>query len=144
MLPVNQASGRIVRAVLAVLGIGLGLAYAGLVLFIDLHPDSYLRLTVRHTEAGTMPGLHGWPLVAAVFRDVLPGLAVAAITGLLYMRAVRRGQQRPVGRGGAGGTGGVNFRREARWMMWAMPIWIVVGLLMALIASPLLRWLSSR
>lgn len=34
------------------------------------------------------------------------------------------------------------FRREARWRMVAVPVLMAVGLLMALIGPPMLKWLA--
>jgi hypothetical protein len=38
----------------------------------------------------------------------------------------------------------INFRREARWMTLAMPLMILVGLLMALVGLPIVRWISAK
>jgi hypothetical protein len=82
---------RIAGAALATLGVVLGLAYVVLSMFIDLDPNSYSRLTVRHSDAGTFPsGLHGWRLAAAVLGHALPGLLVATMSALAYVLAVRK------------------------------------------------------
>ncbi len=38
----------------------------------------------------------------------------------------------------------MKFQQEARWMMLALPIMVVVGFVMALIFPPILKWLYSK